>query len=67
MRLSIAENGCDDKVCHQIDLGMLQEVIPPSLIEELLETYQMWEEREHKTNMVGIVYWLIALHLYPKL
>ncbi len=67
MRLTIPENGEDDKVSHQIDLGMLQEVIPPSLIEELLETYQMWEEREHKTNMVAIVYWLIALHLYPKL
>ena len=23
MRLTIPENGCDDKVCHQIDLGML--------------------------------------------
>jgi hypothetical protein len=66
MRLTIPENGLDDKVCHQIDLGMVQEVIPLSLIEELLETYQMWEERERKTNMVGIVYWLIALHLYPK-
>jgi hypothetical protein len=67
MRLTIPENGGDDKVCHQIDMGMLQEVIPPSLIEELLETYQMWEEREHKTNRVAILYWLIALHLYPKL
>jgi hypothetical protein len=27
----------------------------------------MWEEREQKTNMVAIVYWLIALHLYPTL
>ncbi len=42
-------------------------VIPPSLIEELLDTYQMWEEREHKTNMLTITYWLIALHLYPRL
>ena len=67
MRLTIPENGEDDKVCHQIDVGMLQEVIPLSLLEELLETYQMWEEREQKTNMVVIVYWLIALHLYPKL
>jgi hypothetical protein len=58
---TIAENGLQDKVCHQMDMGMLQEVIPPSLIEELLETYQMWEERERKTNMVTIVYWLIAL------
>jgi len=67
MRVTIPENGLEDKVCHQIDLGLLQEVIPPSLIEELLDTYQMWEEREQKTNMVAIVYWLIALHLYPTL
>ena len=67
MRLTIPENGGDDKVCHQIDMGMLQEVIPLSFIEELLETYQMWEEREQKTNMAAIVYWLIALHLYPTL
>lgn len=64
---TIPENGLADKVCQQIDRGLLQEVIPPSLIEELLETYQMWEERERKTNMVGIIYWLIALHLYPSL
>jgi len=67
MRASIAENGLDDKVCHQIDLGMVQEVIPPGLIEELLDMYQMWEEREQKTNMMGMVYWLIALHLSPTL
>ena len=67
MRGSIAETDVDDKVCQQIDVGMLQEVIPPELIIELLETYQMWEERERKTNMLGIVYWLIALHLYPQL
>ena len=67
MRATIPENGWEDKVCHQIDMGLLQEVIPPSLIEELLDTYQMWEEREQKTNMVTITYWLIALHLYPSL
>jgi len=64
---TIAENGLPDKVCHQIDMGLLQEVIPPHLIEELLETYQMWEERERKTNMLTMVYWLIALHVYPSL
>ncbi len=67
MRVTIPENGLEDKVCHQIEMGLLQEVIPPSLIEELLDTYQMWEEREQKTNMVTITYWLIALHLYPSL
>jgi len=67
MTETIAENGLQDKVCHRIDLGLLQEVIQPSIIEELLETYQMWEQRERKTNMITIVYWLIALHLYPTL
>jgi hypothetical protein len=67
MRLTIPENGPDDKVCHQIDMGMLQEVIPHRMLEELLEMYQMWEERERKTNMIGIIYWMIGLHLYPKL
>jgi hypothetical protein len=64
---TIAQTELESKVCHQMDLGLLQEVIPASLIEELLETYQMWEERERKTNMVTIVYWLIALHVYPSL
>jgi hypothetical protein len=50
-----------------MDVGLVQEVIPASLIEELLETYQMWEQRERKTNMLTMVYWLIALHLYPSL
>ncbi len=67
MRETIQENELQGKVCHQIDMGLLQEVIPASMIEELLETYQMWEQRERKTNMVTIVYWLLALHLYPTL
>jgi hypothetical protein len=57
----------DDKVCHQMDLGLLQEVIPPAHIEQLLDTYQCWEQRERKLNMLVMVYWLIALHLYPTL
>jgi hypothetical protein len=67
MRLTIPENGQEGKVCQDIDMGMLQEVIEPRLLEELLDTYQMWEERERKTNMVTMSYWLIALHLYPTL
>jgi hypothetical protein len=64
---TIPEKGLEGKVCQQIDMGLLQEVIAPHMIEELLETYQMWEERERKTNMLMITYWLIALHLYPTL
>jgi hypothetical protein len=64
---TILKNGLEGKVCQQIDMGMLQEVIPASQIEDLLDTYQMWEVRERKTNMIAIIYWLIALHLYPTL
>lgn len=65
--ITIPQDGWDGKVCQHIDLGLLQEVIPPAMIEELLETYQMWEARERKLNMVVMTYWLMALHLYPHL
>jgi hypothetical protein len=64
---TIPESGLDGKVCQQIDMGMVEEVIPRERIEELLDMYQKWEERERKTNMIAIAYWLIALHLYPTL
>lgn len=64
---TIPEKECHGKVCQQIELGLLQEVLPVSLIEEQLERYQMWEQREQKLNMVAMVYWLIGLHLYPHL
>jgi Insertion element 4 transposase N-terminal/Transposase DDE domain len=67
MIVTIPENGLQDKVCQHVELGLLQEVLPVSHIEELLETYQMWEQREQKLNMVAMVYWLIGLHLYPHL
>jgi hypothetical protein len=65
--VTIRQEPWDGKVCQQIDLGLLQEVLPAAMIETLLETYQMWEERERKLNMVALTYWLIALHLYPHL
>jgi len=43
---TIRQIGEESKVCQQIDLGLLQDVLPSAMIEELLETYQMWEERE---------------------
>ena len=67
MIATIPENGLEGKVCQHLSLGLLQDVLPVSQIEELLETYQMWEQREKKLNMVAMVYWLIGLHLYPHL
>src|SRR5258708_12774668 len=67
MIITISENGLQDKVCQHLSLGLLQDVLPVSQIEELLETYQMWEQRERQLTMVAMVYWLIGLHLYPHL
>src|SRR5258707_4786820 len=67
MIITIPENGLQDKVCQHLSLGLLQDVLPVSQIEELLETYQMWEQRERQLTMVAMVYWLIGLHLYPHL
>jgi hypothetical protein len=67
MMTTICQIQEESKVCQQMDLGLLQDVLPSALIEELLETYQMWETRERKLNMVVLTYWLIALHLYPHL
>src|SRR6266699_1612207 len=64
---TIPEKGYHGKICQQIELGLLRDVLPVSLIEEQLETFQMWEQREQKLNMVAMVYWLIGLHLYPHL
>jgi hypothetical protein len=65
--VTISQDRLSGKVCQQMDVGMLQEVLPKACIEELLNTYDCWETREKKLNMVVMVYWLISLHLSPKL
>ncbi|HEY1353002.1 MAG TPA: IS4 family transposase [Ktedonobacteraceae bacterium] len=65
--VSIRQDLCDGKICQYPDVGWLQDVLPIQTVEELLDTYQLWESREKRLNMVSIVYWLLALHLYPHL
>ena len=67
MRPTIRENLLDDKLCHHFDLGLIQQVIPRERVEDLLQKHQAWEQRERSLNMMTIVYWLIAQHLYPEL
>jgi hypothetical protein len=66
-QVTIRQDSWNGKVCQQIDAGLLEEVLPRERIEDLLSTYQLWESREKKLNMVLMVYWLMALHLYPTL
>jgi len=65
--ITIAQNWQESKVCQQMDAGILQDLLPPQQIEEQLDAFGAWESRERKLNMVVMVYWLIALHLYPHL
>ncbi len=67
MITTIPETLQEGKVCQHLSLGLLQEVLPVAQIEELLETYQMWEQRERQLNMAAMVYWMLGLHLYPHL
>jgi len=53
-------------VCQQIDPGLLQDVISAAVIEDLLETSQMWQIPERTRYMLALTSWLIALHVSPK-
>jgi hypothetical protein len=66
-QVTIRQDQWDGNVYQQMDVGLQQEVLPMERIEELLNTDQLWESREKNLNMVAMVYWLIALHLYPTL
>ena len=67
MKYTIREELFDDKVCHHMDVGLLQRVIPPQLVEQVLSDCGAWEERERKLNMVAMVYLLIVQALEPEL
>jgi hypothetical protein len=67
MSPTIRERVLDDKVCQSFELGLIQEVISPHLVQLVLSVSDAWEERERRLNMYTLIYWLIALALYPQL
>jgi hypothetical protein len=67
MSPTIRERVLDDKVCQSFELGVIQEVISPHLVQLVLSVSDAWEERERRLNMHTLLYWLIALALYPQL
>ncbi len=67
MCTTIREMLWDDKVCHAFELGMIQEVIRPEQVQLVLSGCDAWEERERRLNMSTLIYWLIALSMYPHL
>src|SRR6266571_501252 len=67
MCTTIRETVLDGKVCQHFDLGLLQEVIRPERVQQVLSYCDAWEDRERRLNMQTMIYWLIALNMYPTL
>ena len=51
MCTTIRETVFDDKVCHQFDLGLLQEIVTPEMVQVVLSGCHAWEDREQCLNM----------------
>ncbi len=67
MPFSVRQIALDDKLCHQVNLEVLQEVYPLETVEQVLRDCHAWEKREKALTMVAIVYLVIALTLFPRL
>lgn len=67
MPFSVRQIALDDKLCHHVNLNVLQEVYPLETVEQVLSDCHAWEKRERALSMVAIVYLVIALTLFPRL
>src|SRR5260370_13718504 len=67
MPFSVRPIALDDKLCHHVNLDVLQEIYPRETVEQVLSDCHAWEKREKALTMVAIVYLVIALTLFPRL
>src|SRR5260370_17185058 len=67
MPFSVRQIALDDKLCHHVNLDVLQEIYPRETVEQVLSDCHAWEKREKALTMVAIVYLVIALTLFPRL
>lgn len=65
MITSIRQVAQQSKVAHFVGLPLVESLIPPSVVREVLTECDAWEKQEKKLNMPSIVYFLIALALFP--
>lgn len=56
----------ESKITHQVSLPMIESIIPRETVYQVLDDCHAWERREKKLSMVAIIYWLIALSLFPQ-
>lgn len=67
MSFKIAQLPADDKLAQMISVEMLAQVYPRELVCQVLTEQQRWEQRESKLSHVLMVYYVIALSLFPRL
>jgi hypothetical protein len=67
MPFSVRHFAEDDKLCHHMNLDVLQAIYPLEAVEQVLTDCHAWEKREKALNMVTMLYLVIALTLFPRL
>ena len=60
---TLPEKGLQDKLGQPLSLGLRQDGLPVSQLEELLQTSHRWDQRERKLTRVAMVYCLLGLHV----
>jgi len=67
MSYSLRQIAPESKFCHDLHVDVLDQILPVSLISEVLSTCDAWEERERELNMVTVIWVIIAMGLLPSL
>src|ERR1700730_603296 len=57
----------DDKICQLISLEMFAHLFPQERVCQLITACHLPEKRERKLNLCSMVYYVIALSLFPRL
>lgn len=66
MTLSIRQIAPESKLCHELSLDLLSDILPRARLFEILEQENALEERERKLTMCATVYILIAMSLFAE-
>lgn len=67
MSFKIAQLPADDKLAQLVSVELLTQLYPQHLLCQVLTEQRRWEQRESKLSHVLMVYYVIALSLFPRL
>ncbi len=67
MSYSLRQIVPESKFCHGLQLDVFDQIIPFSVISQVLSTCDAWEKRERNLNMVAVIWTIIAMGLLPNL